>query len=969
MNATMGEQLHLSYAGHEKWMSYTPRHSSYGYTCRLPGTDPCHSLQARYQPDTALLEKIFDGPSSLDELLASLDRYRSQLTLQMLISISNRCRREKNLDCAKQFHAHVRHLGMDIQEDLGNYIVPMFVDCGSLSEAQEIFDSLAYQRKISWISLLKGYFNQGDLQHVLHLFAKMQEDGVPHSRETILTPLKACARLNQVEKGRDVHNEVYKQGLESDLLIGNTLVGMYAKCGYLDEATGVFEKLPNRDVISWNALMTGYLEHGRTEEVLNCLNNMNARGVAADNVTLLCCVKACCNIEHLNQGHDAYSTIVKLGFDGQLFLCNALIDMYTKCGGLMEARHILEHLTARDVISWTTLISGYVDNGCGKEALKCLEEMKEDGVSPNSATLLCSLKACGSTGSLDKGRQIQADIPIELYRSDPTLGNSLVDMYAKCGSLQEAQEVFDQLPNRTLVSWNSLIAGFVEHGLGDDALDHLEQMQLEGMSPNASTLNCSLKACGLVGSSIRCQEVHTDIVVKGLERAELISNTLVDVYAKCGLLVDAHYAFGRPGVRNVISWTALLSGYADKGFGWEALDCLDKMQGEGVVPSAVTMACSLKACSRVGAIDVGQELHSDVVKRGILHAECMEMPARPVHVVHVLEADRLLLGNALVDMYGKCGNVLDAQDVFYAMPSWNLISWNALITGFSRQGHSEVVFELFDEMRKDGICPDEITFLSILSVCSHAGLVFKARTYFEDMTKEYNVPPTSEHFNCVIDLLGRAGQVVEAVEMLEKMPHQPTLYGWCSVLSACRKWANVKVGRHAFECVMRLDNEHSAAFVLMFNIYMDACMWEEAKKIEAMLQDLKEPGKSWVELLGVVHTFNEDNVDDDQYKELHAKLQQVYSEMDEKGYKNATEEIFDASNLSCKHSERLAVACGLLNTTEGSQVRVVKNLRICEDCHTTLAFISKMEGCNIVCKDKIGFHDFKNGKCSCGDYW
>ncbi|MCO5568401.1 hypothetical protein L7F22_022100 [Adiantum nelumboides] len=273
-------------------------------------------------------------------------------------------------------------------------------------------------------------------------------------------------------------------------------------------------------------------------------------------------------------------------------------------------------------------------------------------------------------------------------------------------------------------------------------------------------------------------------------------------------------------------------------------------------------------------------------------------------------------------------------------------------------------------MQEDAIRPDEITFLSILSVCSHAGLVLKARTYFEAMTNEYNVPPASEHFNCVIDLLGRAGQIVEAVETLEKMPYQPTLFGWCSMLGACRKWGNVKLGRHIFECVMRLDDQHAPALVLMFNIYMDACMWEEAKKIEAMLQALNEPGKSWVELFGVVHTFNEDEVDDDEYKELHTKLGDVYLKMDEKGYKNATEDMFaDASNLPCKHSERLAVACGLLNTSEGSQVRIVKNLRICEDCHMTLAFISKMERRNIVCKDRISFHDFKNGKCACGNYW
>eukprot|EP00250_Pteridium_aquilinum_P020231 c24757_g1_i1 orf=614-2650(-) len=590
---------------------------------------------------------------------------------------------------------------------------------------------------------------------------------------------------------------------------------------------------------------------------------------------------------------------------------------------------------------------------------------------PSVEKLMHNLENCGREKDSAAAENMLLHFYAHGLNPQGMLGHCLVPLFVDCGSVEIALRIFKRLDCRNQESWNSLIQGHLDCGNTQDAFTLFGNMRADCVHPSKSTFMRLLKACAGLKSLERAQEVHAEIVKKGLEKSHFIGNTLVDVYAKCGSLADAQQVFDQQKNGNVVSWTALISGYVDCGFGKEALDCLDKMRVEGVLPNAVTMACSLKACSSTGAIDVGQELHAEVTKKGELYFESREKAHMRAHKLDSNEADKLLLGNALIDMYGKCGHVLDAQNVFDAMPLHDLVSWNALITVYSRQGHSEIVIELFDEMREEFIDPDGITFLSLLSACSHAGLVLKARTYFEAMSKEYNVPPNSEHYNCVIDLLGRAGQLVEAIEMLERMPFQPTIFAWCSMLSACRKWGNVKLGRHAFECVMRLDEQHAAAFILMFNIYMDACMWEEAKKIEAMIQALKEPGKSWVEIGGIVHTFNEDDVSNLEYKGLHAKLQHVYMEMEDKGYDRVLPDALDVveGDLMCKHSERLAVACGLLKTSEGSQIRIVKNLRICEDCHMTMAFISKMERRNIICKDKVCFHHFKNGRCSCGEYW
>ena len=542
---------------------------------------------------------------SLEEVLVSLDWKKS--SVKDLASVCQKCRNQKSLVHAKSIYMHVRSNGLS--EDLGNYIVPMFVECGSLCDAQHAFDKLIHKNEFSWCSLLKGYFDQGDLHQVLHLFEQMQDSGVRQSRHSLLTPLKACSKLKSIEKGRYVHDVIFKEGLEEDRIIGNTIIDMYVKCGLSLDAVEVFNKLHDRDVVSWNALIRGYIEQGLTKDALESLEKMKTEGMMADNVTLLCMMRIFSSKEYVENGRDVHNMVVKQGLERERFIGNALVDMYIKCGLPSEARRTLDKLPSRDVISWTALIAGYVDNGFSEEALICFEEMKKEGISPNSATFLCSLKACSSIGDIERGRAIQSDIPVEIFRRDTSLGNSLIDMYAKCGALHEAQQVFQQLPIRNIISWNALLAGYTEHGFGLEALSCFERMQDQGISPNSVTYLFVLKACGSkLGAVEKAWENHKATVLRGFELDCHVGSTLVDMYIKYGFFKEAHHVFNNLPMRNNVAWNALIKGYGLHHEGKVAIQLFEEMCAQGMKPDAITFTCLLTTCSRGSMISMGQEM-------------------------------------------------------------------------------------------------------------------------------------------------------------------------------------------------------------------------------------------------------------------------------------------------------------------------------------------------------------------------
>ncbi|KAH7446601.1 hypothetical protein KP509_01G064100 [Ceratopteris richardii] len=562
----------------------------------------------------------------------------------------------------------------------------MYAKCGMLENAQKTFDELAVQNVVSWTALITGYAQNGSGEKALYCFEQMRRDGLSPNESTFSCILKACGAVGDFWKGCEVHVEIMKVALlERDIVIANALVDMYAKCGDMVKAQTVFNELSVPDVVSWSTLISGYAQHLHYEQVLCCFEQMLQEGFAPNVVTFLRVLKACAGEGTVHKGQELHSEIARTGhLQNDVMIGAALIDMYAKCGVIARAMEIFSRIQTRGVISWNAIIAGYADQGLDNEVLKCFECMQTSGVCPDEVTFVYILKACGSIKALEKGEELHdLIIRVGMLENDSFVATALVNMYFDLGMLVEAQIVHG-MSVRDEVSWNVLISGFIYHRLDDMTLQSYKQMLQEGFAPNVVTFLRVLKACAGEGTVHKGQELHSEIARIGhLQNDVMIGASLIDMYAKCGMLENAQKTFDELAVQNVVSWTALITGYAQNGSGEKALYCFEQMRRDGLSPNESTFSCILKACGVVGDFWKGCEVHVEIMK------------------VALLERD-IVIANALVDMYAKCGDMVKAQTVFNELFVPDVVSWSTLISGYAQHLQYEQVLCCFECMKRGG---------------------------------------------------------------------------------------------------------------------------------------------------------------------------------------------------------------------------------------------------------------------------
>ncbi|KAH7301713.1 hypothetical protein KP509_23G038700 [Ceratopteris richardii] len=577
---------------------------------------------------------------------------------------------------------------------------------------------------------------------------------------------------------------------------------MYAKCGKLSEAEELFNSLSARDVVSWNALISGYVRHGFGEEALKLFQKMQLEGCKPTAVTFVSCLKACTLLKDMDQCQIFDAEVRSNGLEHDPFVGIALIDMHAKCGFLERAEEAFQELPTRNVVSWTALMKGYIDHGRAEQALTCFEKMQEEGVSPDAAAFLCALKSCSRTGNIVMGQKLHADISRMSVERDHLLDCALVDMYCKFGLLNKAQEIFMELPTKDVMLWNTLMGGFIDHGQGDKALWCYDQMLQNDICLSSVSFVLGLKACGNLLDIQKGKEIHVEVCKRDLERDLHVGSTLVDMYSKCGALEIAQEVFDKLSSQDVVSWTSLIGGYTDHGKGLEALIRFKLMQDEGIAPNAVTFSCILKACGNEGAVRKGRETHAMIAKTELLEKES-------------------IVGSALVYMYAKCGLPARAKEAFDVEAVQDIITRNVLIAGYAQLGECGTALNILNEMIGEGEKPTPVTFVSILNACSHAGLVDLGLMCFDRMKTDFSMVPSVEHHTCVIDLLCRAGQIENALSLINEMQISPDLAIWHSLLGACQQGGNVELGKHAFEHAVHIDGLDATAYVSWSNVYHD----------------------------------------------------------------------------------------------------------------------------------------------------
>lgn len=491
------------------------------------------------------------------------------------------------------------------------------------------------------------------------------------------------------------------KGLGSSITyVNNNLISVYVRFGQLNYARRVFDEMSERDVVSWTAMLNGYLKVGLDDQSRRLfVEAIENGGVRANAMTYVCVLKMCGRSLDYALGEQIHACIVK-GRWKNLIVDNALVSFYARCGDFKSALDLFERTLKRDVVSWTSVITACAQHGHGEEALSMFSQMQIDGFCPNEFTVCSTLKACGDEKAFRFGRQLHGYVIKKMFSDDVFVGSSFVYMYVKCGQISDARILFDKMPRRNTVTWTSMIAGYAQNGYGEEAIRLFRRMKRGRIFANSLTVVSILSACGLVGLLDMGKEVHAQILKNSIEKNMYIGSTLVWLYCKCGAYVYATNVLENMPLRDVVSWTAMISGHARHGHGSEALEFLNDMLWEGVDPNPYTYSSALKACAKQEAVNQGKWIHAF---------------ANKTHSI-----SNVYVGSALIDMYFKCGYVEDAFRVFDQMPERNLVSWNVMIVGYARNGHCQQALKLMYRMQAEGIKVDDSILAIVLNACGDA---------------------------------------------------------------------------------------------------------------------------------------------------------------------------------------------------------------------------------------------------------
>ncbi|KAJ0965271.1 hypothetical protein J5N97_026409 [Dioscorea zingiberensis] len=551
------------------------------------------------------------------------------------------------------------------------------------------------------------------------------------------------------------------------------------------------------------------------------------------------------------------------------------------------------------------------------------------------------IRQCTNLKKLKEGKAVHEHFMNSRFNGDLFFLNSVVNMYCKCGSLEDARKVFDEMFVTDVVTWTALMTGYAQNEQPMEALQLFPRMLGLGVQPNQFTFASLFKAAGAATGDEIGKQVHAVCVKYGCGLDVYVGSSLLDMYARREKMAEACLVFERLKSKNEVSWNALIAGYARKEDGENAMRKFREMQRSGFKATRFTYSSVFSACAGIGALEQGRWVHAHMVKAG----------------------QKLIsfIGNTLLDMYAKSGSIQDARKVFDRLDKRDIVSWNSILKAFAQHGLGKETISRFEEMRSLGIQPNHITFLCVLTACSHGGLLTEGQHYLK-MMRKYKLEPEIEHYVTVVDLLGRAGLLDQAQKFIDEMPIEPNAAVWGALLGACRMHKNAELGKFAAERVFELDPYDSGPHVLLSNIYASTGRWTEAARVRKMMKESgvkKEPACSWVEMENSVHMFVANDESHPQIKEILKFWEDINVKIKEVGYvpdKNHVLLFVDEQEREVKlqfHSEKIALAFALLNLPPGATIRIMKNIRVCGDCHSAIKLVSKVMEREIIAGWKI----------------
>lgn len=768
-------------------------------------------------------------------------------------------------DLGKQVHAHTVKTGFCGHEFVETKLLQMYTKCGRLEDAVLMFEKMPLRNLYAWTAILSVYVDCGLYEEALFHFMELQLEDVGLEFFVFPVVFKICSGLGALELGRQLHGTVVKSRFITNLYVGNALIDMYGKCGSLEDAKKVLEKMPEKDCVSWNSIVTacaangmvyealnfldgmnsdkpspnlvswsavvgGFSQNGYDEEAIELLFKMQAAGFGPNARTLASVLPSCARLKRLNLGKEIHGHITRHEFLSNHFLVNGLVDMYRRCadmrsasaifsnfslknavscntmivgycenGDVSKAKALFDHMQLmgieKDVISWNSIISGYVDNWLFDEALCLFQELLREGIGPDSFTLGSALTACANMACLRRGKEIHSHAIVRNLQSNTFVGGALVEMYCRCQDLMAAQRAFDEVSERDIATWNSLVSGYSRCNQIERIPIFLKKMREDGFEPN------------------------------------------------------------------VYTWNGIIAGHVENNHLDLAMELFSEMQSSNLRPDIYTVGIILPACSRLATTERGKQVHAHSIRCGY-------------------DKD-VYIGAALVDMYAKCGSLKHAFLAYNRISDPNLVSYNAMLTAYAMHERGEEGIAFFRKMLEDGFRPDHVTFLSVLSSCVHAGSV-EAGSEFFDLMSYFDVKPTLKHYTCIVDLLSRACRLKEAYEFTQKLPMEPDSVLWGALLGGCVIHGNVELGEIAAKRLIELEPNNTGNYVLLANLYAYTGRWHELARMRQLMKDRgmhKSPGCSWIEDRDDIHVFLASDKSHKRSNEIYATLDNLIMHM------------------------------------------------------------------------------------------
>ncbi|CAL5212985.1 unnamed protein product [Lathyrus oleraceus] len=649
-------------------------------------------------------------------------------------------------------------------------------------------------------------------------------------------PLPPTFYLSRICRNLDTVKKLHASLLIHGLPLDTNLISLYASFSSLPHARTLFHRLPSPDLHSFKLIIRWHFLNDDHSHVVSFYHLARLTlGFLNDLVVFSILLKTCSQLRDLVLTTRLHCHILKAK-PPDSFVLTSLVDAYSKCGKLHYARKVFDEIPDRNVVSWTSMIVAYVQNDCAEEGLMLFNRMREGFVDGNVFTVGSLVTACTKLGCLHQGKWVHGYAIKNGIEINSFLATSLLNMYVKCGDIGDARSVFDEFSvsnfsRDDLVFWTAMIVGYTQRGYPQAALELFTDEKWYGILPNSVTLASLLSACAQLENIVLGKLFHVLVVKYGLDDTS-VRNALVDMYAKCGHIFDARYVFETSVDKDVVSWNSVISGYAQSGSAYEALDLFNRMRLEVFSPDAVTVVGVLSACASVGGHQVGSSLHAFSFKYGLISSS-------------------IYVGTALLNFYAKCGDAKSARMVFDLMGEKNAVTWGAMIGGCGMQGDGVGSLALFKDMLKEELVPNEVVFTTLLAACSHSGMVGEGLRLFDFMCRELNFVPSMKHYACTVDLLARAGNLQEALDFIAKMPVQPSVGVFGAFLHGCGLHSNFELGEVAIRRMLELHPDQACYYVLISNLYALDGRWGMVKQVRKMIKQRglnKDPGVSLVEM-------------------------------------------------------------------------------------------------------------------------